>query len=262
MPNVWSQLKPLLKLVVPFPESDTILNPPEVFARYWEAIGRLQAAKASDSDDANTLLDVSKEIFNAEEERRTSIESRASVCLAASGIITTLVVGAIRGGLIPPASPASDGGWLRIVCQWAHVPALLYLIGAATMAIRVHRGKSRFTLGPDELVDAWADGAAAFRRDTSHLLLRHTVGNYSVDNRDLEELSVAQQYLRNAVVAVVIAMLLVTSPSVCAHSSIATSSAAPCVGTPPSESGPGGTAVTPRPATSGSTTSTPASEQR
>lgn len=182
------------------PEAD--LNPDTVFDAYQRTVEDLETQ--GPSNESETLFGMSKYIFETENDRRASIDARASVLIGASGITGTVVAG-IGGGLLSELAGDLSAG--RIIVLALYLATLLYLVSAIIAALSVHGPMVRHTIGPDDL-HTMSGVNRNFQHRLSLQLISYTIENYKVNNRQMVALAVAQSRFRNAVITIILAGLI------------------------------------------------------
>ena len=95
---------------------------------------------------------------------------------------------------------------------------LAYFLRSVIFALRVHGKVVRYVLGPDDVVPnsgGLESVPSSYQANISRQLLTYTIENYKINNRQSEVLSVSQLSLRNAIVCIAAAgILLVVEQSV------------------------------------------------
>jgi hypothetical protein len=187
--------------VWPTQDREETVNPESLFESYGQATGQIESHFLQQPD-ATLLLASARQMFKDEDERRNSIDNRASSVIGAVGITGTIVVG-LGAGLL------TDLAATNVVAFWIVIPtyllALLYLARAVIAAIQVHGPAVRYILGPDELQPESGTTEPGYQVQQAMTLIRFTIENYKADNKVVEVLAVAQACFRNAIVVVIFA---------------------------------------------------------
>lgn len=229
----------VIDTVWPRSQAEHVINPPELFAGYERSSRELGGATGAA---ASSILTTARALFDDEQGRPASLDGRAGLIIGATGVIATLFAG-VGGSLLGKADLGSAAARGELVF---YVVALVYLGRAVTSALRVQGSIARYRLGPDDLVPI-EPGEGYDARIAQHFVM-YTIANYRVNNRQVERLTVAQHSLRNGVLAVLAAALMVpfveplaTNPVSCYSGSVVSgrSSIPPCVpggGTSPAPS--------------------------
>ena len=165
----------------PRPESENLLNPPAVFVQYYEGLTKL--TETINSDVRSKLEEFTKTIFEDEEKRRESIEGKATKCLSSTGILATLTVGFSTVVVQGKLTNLDMFIGFAVVCFFV---ALVYLLRAALEALRVFGYIPRFCLGPDDIIPSETDTETGYSLSITKKLLRYTIENYKINNRQLE----------------------------------------------------------------------------
>jgi hypothetical protein len=183
------------------PEEDEF-NPGSIFETYKRVLADLGAEQHPVKD--TELLQVTRQLFEDEAQRRESIDARAGLLFGATGISGSLIVGVAPGLLrIVPHATVAPLSYEILAC---YLPALVFFGRTIVNAIRVQGSIRGYTLGPDDLLPS-ENAEISYERSLALKTLWYTIENYKVNNRQLQLLLVAQQCFRNAVILVLLAGL-------------------------------------------------------
>jgi hypothetical protein len=188
---VWPRLEP--------PED---LNPARIFARYQQALDRLNLDQASTLD--GRLLDLAQKLFDEASSRRTSIDSGAVAILPVTGIVVSLIV-SVGFGSLKDITASAD--FDRIAIYVVFTISLVFLGRAIFYAIRVGTDEIfRNTLGPDDISPpppAARNGPSRYDRHIARKLIEYTTANYKINNTQRARLRLAQVSLRNGIMIII-----------------------------------------------------------
>ena len=193
--------------VVPLPAPEDQINPPAIFEKYDNAVDAIGETPAA-ADDPK-LLDLSLKLFDNDANHRASIDARAAAMMSAITLAATLVTGV-------GFTMFRDTSGLPVVTFWAmflsFVFTLIYLTATIILLFQIHGRIIRFTPDPTDLATPLPapNQLSSYPRQIAVRVLRYTVGNYSINNRVLVRLWVAQKCFRNALVVLVLGGLLTT----------------------------------------------------
>lgn len=196
----------LLNLIWPTTASETEINPSTVFAIYDQALEKLRRGRPT-SDDPK-LLDLSWQLFDKEAARRSSIDARAGILMAAPALAASLIVGV---GFTTLKGLVTSTDAQTVVILVTYVLVLLYLFRTMFLVLKILGAVTRSTLGPDDVLPpATAAGAVSdYSRRVSAKIIGYTIDNYRADNVQMDRLSVAQMSFRNAIAVIIIGGLVV-----------------------------------------------------
>jgi len=193
----------LVDAVWPTPEPEEALNPETLFASYHQGLQKI--AGATSVAVTERLLEFAGYIFKEEDQRRGKIESKATTCIGATGILSALTIG--LGSLV--MENKLKGRNLAVSISLAlFLVALLYLGRATILALKVFGRISRHTVGPDDLVPSDGETEGQYAKRLSERLLAYTIENYKINNRQLGVVWAAQTCLRNGILVLVAAGFL------------------------------------------------------
>jgi hypothetical protein len=203
-------------LLWPWRKSWDELNPAEIFRNYVDAVGVMVNTQPSADDEK--LLAQSWRLFDNENARRNSIDTRAAAIMSAIGLAATLVTGVgftvFKDAAIPFAA--------RVIILVGYLVSLAYLVRTMVLLFRVHGDVSRYTPDPSDLPTAATDlqpvvgdpvqapggpvvrPLSAYDRRLACRIMNYTINNYKINNTQLDALVVAQRAFRNAILTIVL----------------------------------------------------------
>jgi hypothetical protein len=155
---------------------------------------------------APTLLTVSQKVYDGEISRRESINTRCGAVLSTGGILGALVVAAGQLGLM--RQKGSFGFVTGLVWVLFGI-SLLYLGLSIAMALKVQGDIQGDVVGPHDLLlnDPRLE-VNKYDINTAKTYLGYAVTNWCLNNEFKSRLNSAQRYLRNGIVAIIIAGVL------------------------------------------------------
>jgi hypothetical protein len=150
-----------------------------------------------------TVLSVSQKIYDAEVTRRESINTRCSQVLNTAGVLGTLVVAAGALGLIQQGGSHKPLAWIVYVF---FVISLLYLICSIVIALWVHGDIQGDTIDPHDLVVGKPTLVLdQYNCNVAKTNLLYGTFNWCLNNKFKYRLHSAQRYLRNGLIAIIVA---------------------------------------------------------
>jgi hypothetical protein len=206
----------ILGFLWPMRAEEGVINPEELFHNYEASLTEIEKGKPT-TDDVK-LLAQSWKMFDNETGRRTTIDSRASAIMPALGLVVTVVTG-VGFTILKDNTISLDA---RIVILAAFVIALVYLVRTMLLVFLVHGKVYRGTLDPSEIVPPQqvpAGEASPYDRAIAIKLLGYTIGNYKANNTQSDNLFVAQQVFRNAIITLALGGVI-TVILIFAHGSV------------------------------------------
>lgn len=203
----------LLRQVFPWPDLAVEANNTK-YDEYACALTAERLAHEVHGDD-NRFLDLAWWAFKEEDERRASIEARAAGVLAATGVVVALLL-----ALAATVPDRREGlpTFLRWALDGLVIAALLSLALSIYFAIEVQRPRTRYTVGPEEVLphhiriwangnrDIAATGELTYTRTAAIKVVEMTAKNYPINHQQNERLMSAQRFARNALVGLVVAV--------------------------------------------------------
>jgi hypothetical protein len=195
----------ILGLFWPMRESEGVINPNDLFASYGNSVAEIRNGEATKED--VKLLAVSWKMFDGEAARRTTIDSRASAIMPALGLVVTVVTG-VGFTTLKDNTISLDA---RIVVLAAFVIGLVYLVRTMLLVFLVHGKVYRGTIDPSEVAPPQqiSEGEVSpYDRAIAVKLLGYTIGNYKANNVQSDNLFVAQQTFRNAIIILALGGLI------------------------------------------------------
>lgn len=205
----WSQLaRGCWFQFVPWPESTS--DDDKVFALY-DASLTAERERDDDSDQdgiEDDLLDAAWHVLQLEEERRSSIVGRAAGTLGTVGVIVAVLL-AVSGSVTTAAEGLTDL-W-RIATTVLVAAAVAYFIVAVCFAISLQQPRKRFTVGPTDVLPLPLEErhpSLPYRRQIATTVIEMTAKNYRVNNRQNSYLRAANVAVRNAIMCVTAAAVV------------------------------------------------------
>ena len=192
--------------LIPIPYSQNKINPPDIFAKYSDAIDAIAHQGTTGDDDK--LLDLSIKLFENEAGRRASIDDRASGMMAAISLAAALVTG-VGFTTFNNTNGLPDFVVASIFATYAI--ALVYLTATGVLCFVIQGMIIRSTPDPTDLVTPGGQHPTGYARSVAVKILSYTVANYKVNNVVVGKLGMAQTCFRNALLSLVIGGILVAS---------------------------------------------------
>lgn len=199
------------------------------FDGYNKAIDKIANSPKPDGNYSSAVLAASQRIYDGEASRRESINTRCGAVLSTGGILGALFVAAGQLGLTLKKGTFGGVGWLLLA---VFLIALLYLGVSITMALAVQGSEQGNVVDPGNISTGdHQQDIDVYNIQLARQYLKYTVLNYQVNNRLKFQLHSAQRYLRNGIIAIIIAGML--SPlALHAAAARATSARAPSTARP------------------------------
>ena len=134
---------------------ESTLNPPEFFKGYDASGASLRMI--TDAEVAAEALSAAEKMFDAENGRRASIDTRSGTVLGATGLLGAIVVAAGQFGLASSRPSLSIAGDFAVGFYFA---TLLYLGYTVLLSITAHTYPRGDVVSPDDLVVGAQDAGA------------------------------------------------------------------------------------------------------
>jgi len=143
-------------------------------------------------------------MYDGENARRESINARCTTLLGVGGIIGALVVAAGQFGLNQRQGSLGVATWIVLV---AFICSLLYIGAAIVMALNIQAAMQGNVVDPNDIppaspVEGTPNGYNV-KLAKSHL--EYTIKNYKHNNDLKSKLVSAQRFLRNGIIAIIVA---------------------------------------------------------
>jgi len=153
-----------------------------------------------------TLLASSQRVYDAEITRRESINTRCTTVLGTAGILGALVVAAGQLGLI------QQRGSFSLVALIIYIPfflSLVYLGFSIAVALKVQGEMQGNVVGPADLSRGQPRlGLNKYNINMAETNLLYAMANWYLNNNFKYRLNSAQRYLRNGIIAIIVAGVL------------------------------------------------------
>jgi hypothetical protein len=164
----------------------------------------VHVATSTDHDNSSpTLLSFSQKIYDAEATRRESINTRCGVVLSTAGILGTLVVAASQLGLIQQGGSLKPFAWIIYLF---FVISLVYVLRSIMIALRVQGGIQADIVDAHDLqAGKPASFLDQYNCNMAKTNLLYGTFNWCLNNKFKDQLHAAQLYLRNGLIAIIIA---------------------------------------------------------
>jgi hypothetical protein len=177
------------------------------FDRYRLAVDQLDNPGPAQDSYSTALLDASQRIYDGEVARRESINTRCGALLATGGILGTLVVAAGQLGLAQKKGDFNVATW---VVFGLFLLSLAYIGVAIVMALAVQGDRQGSVIDPSDLPPGSPNEMRAnyYHLRLARAYLRYTIANYEQNNALKSRLLSGQRYLRNGIIAIIIAGML------------------------------------------------------
>jgi hypothetical protein len=177
------------------------------FDSYRQAVKELDNPGAAHDGYAPTLLAVSERIYDGETSRRESINTRCAALLSTGGILGALVVAAGQLGI---GQKKGSYGIAALIVLALFVASLVYIGLSIVLALIVQGSRQGSIIDPTDLPPKGGNelnaDPYALRLAKVHLI--YTIQNYSSNNSLKFKLVSGQRYLRNGIIAIIIAGIL------------------------------------------------------
>ncbi len=188
----------------PRKENDETLNPKNIFDEYSQSCKLIEDDKNANL--GSRILELSKYLFEDEENRRNRIESNASSFLNTIAVVAALIVG-MAGFILKRGINFSE--LYSVFTLILYFISLIYLFCAYISTLSIFSEIHRYYLGPTDLVPKNSETENQFSLRLGEKFLSYTIENYKVNNRVLNKIHTSRILIRNSIVALLIAGLLI-----------------------------------------------------
>lgn len=176
------------------------------FDGYNRAIDEIANSPSQQGNYSPAVLAASQRVYDGESSRRESINNRCGSVLSTGGILGALFVAAGQLGLTLKKGSFGAANWLQLA---VFLIALVYLGISIAMALAVQGSEQGNVVDPGNIgTGANQPNIDVYNIQLAREYLSYTVLNYEVNNRLKFQLHSAQRYLRNGIMAIIIAGML------------------------------------------------------
>ena len=183
--------------------SDDILNPHNLFKKYIESYNLI--AKSENTRHGPRILEISKYLFDEEENRRKRIDTTASNFLSIIAVVAALII-AMAGLIFNKGINLDDSiSFLTLILYFI---SLIYLFCAYINSLSIFGIVPRYYPDPNDLVPNNSESENQFSLRIGVTFLYYTVENYKINNRQQHKIHNSRVLIRNAIVALLMAGIL------------------------------------------------------
>lgn len=157
-------------------------------------------------DKVELVLSELRTLFDEEADRRSRVEAKASGMLAAIGMSVSLGSGFLFAAVRAEFWATSSKNAALVAFSLAFL-SLVYLVRAALHALAALERTGYSCVGPEDLVTEYSENATRLRQRIATLYGLAALANRESTNRKVDRVHLAQCYVRNAVVTVLMAVV-------------------------------------------------------
>lgn len=160
-------------------------------------------------ENAARLLEISKDINKAEDERIKTVEAKATTILGATGLIITLILNFSKELFLR---------YPQNICSYFisafFVITILYFFQAVSFALKAVSRKGYHQISPNEVISNFkSDNNYTFDTRIAAFILEKTQNNYAIVDEKVDYMVMSQEYFRRGLYVILfIAIILYLKP--------------------------------------------------
>ena len=169
-----------------------------------------QLKKETDSEKIKRFLEISQEISEREEKRRTTVESKATTLLGATGFTITLIVSFGKPLFVDISSSSDVDLFTAYVFSFFFLLSILYFSRTIHFSLKSLGRKGFHTLRHKDVIEMNGLSAVEYDKKIAATILENTSNNYPIVNEKVEWMVMSQEYFRRGVFSVIVAALILS----------------------------------------------------
>lgn len=165
----------------------------------------------SDAEKSSKLLELSKDIYEREEKRRSTVESKATTLLGAAGLTVALIANFGK-----PLIFESDE-YLKTEPFTIYAFSLIFILTTVYFLISIHYSlktlsrKGYHSLYPLDIIEIYNLSKDEYYRRISSLVLEKTIKNYVTGNEKVDYMVLAQEYFKRGIFSIIIITIFLSA---------------------------------------------------
>lgn len=170
-----------------------------------------QLKNETDSDKIDRFLEISQEMSEREEKRRTTVESKATTLLGATGLTVTLIVSFGKPLFFDSAASSDVNIFAVYTFSFFFLLSILYFFRAIHFSLKSLSRKGFHTLQHQDVVNMNGLSSVEYDKKIAATILTNTRNNYSVVNEKVDWMVMSQEYFKRGVFSVIIVTLILST---------------------------------------------------
>ena len=194
----------LIRQILPFPRSSSLVNPEPLFKQYEERADAIETAlKNAVENERREVIDRIYRIYDNDRSRKESIDRRAEIVLLVNGAALAIFV-PVTWTVFLAATRAGEE--IATYCLFLIFIGLSYMGVSVLVAAEVHQRIMRNIVGVEELIRS--DGTLVDEPEYARRMLKMIIANWKINNIWAERLETARRLLKNGVAASFLATVI------------------------------------------------------
>jgi len=169
-----------------------------------------QLKTEQDADKVKRLLEISKEISEREEKRRTTVESKATTLLGATGFTITLIVSFGKSLFVDLESSSDVNLFTVYIFSFFFLLSIVYFSRTIHFSLKSLSRKGFHTLKHKDVIEMEGLSAVEYDKKIAATILENTANNYPIVNEKVDWMVMSQEYFRRGIFSVIVAALLLS----------------------------------------------------
>lgn len=164
----------------------------------------------SEKEKIDELIEMSKDIFEREENRRSTIESKATTLLGATGLTITLIVNFGKPLFLEPTNTAQLDKFTIYILSIFFIVSIVYFSNSIRFAFKALGRRGYYALYPKDVIEMKDQSSADYRKKIAAIILEKTIKNYSIVNEKVDWMVMSQEYFKRGIFSIIIVALMLS----------------------------------------------------
>lgn len=171
-----------------------------------------QLQNETDPGKITRLLEISKEMFENDEKRRATVESKATTLLGATGFTITLIVSFGKPLFFDLTNSSSD---IEVSTAYTFsfffLLSILYFSRTIYFSLKSLSRKGFSTLSHKDVVGMQGLSSVEYDKKIAATILANTGNNYPIVNEKVDWMVMSQEYFKRGVFSIILVALLLST---------------------------------------------------
>lgn len=165
-------------------------------------------------DNAARLLEISKDICEAEDKRLSTVEAKATTILGATGLIVVLIANFGKSLFFENSHNNSDKDFAVYLFSVVFAVSIIYFFRAVYFALKAISRRGYHRIGPSELISNFKyDNKWTYDTRIAAFILEKTQKNFSIVNEKVDYMVMSQEYFKRGILIILfVAIILSLKP--------------------------------------------------
>lgn len=171
-----------------------------------EIIDRLK--KEQDKDKINSFIEMSKEIAEREEKRRSTVEAKATTLIGATGFTITIIVSFGKPLFFEIADNSDPDLFSIYIFSFFFLLSILYFSRSILFSLKALSRKGFHTLKHKDVIEMEGLSATDYIKKIAGIILENTSNNYRIVNEKVDWMVMSQEYFKRGAFSIIIVALI------------------------------------------------------